>query len=240
MLWALASACLLAGCVGADATRAQALLQQAQVAQQAVRSEGFVVRLTFEADGHSAGLGMQGAAQLKGAGAGDFYLKAIPLGELATASAAQLNFTVVRRRGTVAFRTAAGTRTMSLPQAQTQLGAGVGNPTSFIDAARYVKSVSVDSTDLAGQPVDRIVGKLDTGKLMSSVGVGANGFAKQLLDGAGVHVGDIRAVLFVARDTHLLKVMFADMDIHAGGKTGHMHLSIALNDVNQPVAFPTL
>ena len=54
-----------------------------------------------------------------------------------------------------------------------------------------------------------------------------------------MRLGDIRAVLFVAEDTHLLKVMFADMDIQAGGKTAHIHLSIALNGVNRPVAFPT-
>jgi hypothetical protein len=226
--------------MGADANRAQALLQQAQVASQSVRSEGFVMRISFDAQGHSGGFALQGGAQLKGATAGDFYLTGMPTGEMAT-SATQFSFTAVRRGSTITLRTPSGTRTLPVPQAQSQLGTSVGNPTKLLDLAQYVKSVSVSSTQLGGESADRIVGKLDTSKLIGSVGgLGKSGLMKQLLEKANVHFGDIRAVIFVARDTHLVKVMFADMDISAQGKQAHIHLSIALNRINQPVAFPTL
>jgi hypothetical protein len=232
--------CSLAGCIGADANRAQALLQQAHVAAKSVSSEGFVMRISIDAQGRSGGFALQGGAQLKGAGAGDFYLTGMPTGEMAT-SASKFTFTAVRRGSLITLRTPSGTRTVPVPQAQSKLGTNVGNPTKLLDLAQYVKSVSVDSTQLDGTAVDRIVGKLDTGKLIGSVGnLEKNGLAKQLFEKAGVHFGDIRAVLFLARDTHLVKVMFADMAISAQGKQVHIHLSIALNRINQPVAFPDL
>jgi hypothetical protein len=230
----------LAGCSAGEAKRAQGLLQQAQVAEQSVRSEGFVIQIGFDAQGHSGGFAMEGGAELKGAGAGDFYVSGAPTGELAT-SAARFSFTAMRRGSTISVKTAAGMRTMPLPQAQSRLGTHISDPAQFLNIARYVKSVSVDSTTLDGKPVDRILGKIDTSKLVGSLGgLANNGLAKQLLERARLHLGDIRTVVFVARDTHLLQVMLADMDITAGGKTAHIHLSIALNRVNQPVAFPSL
>jgi hypothetical protein len=230
---------LASGCAGADANRAQALLQQAQAAQRAVRSEGFVIRLNFDAAGHSGGFAMQGGAQLKGANAGDFYITGQPTGE-AMPSASELNFTAVRRGSTITVKTPAGTRTIPVQQASARLGTNAEDPTRLLDLARYVKSVSVDSTSLNGAPADRIVGKIDTSKLLGSLGgLDKNALAQQLLQRLGLQFGDIDAVLFVARDTHLVRMMFADMDIGAGGKKVHIHLSIALNDVNRPVDFPT-
>jgi hypothetical protein len=239
-LLALASLpALAAGCTGADASRAQALLQQAQAAQQSVRSEGFVMQLSVAAEGRSGGLAIRGGAQLKGANAGDFYLTGQPTGSLA-AQAAQFNFTVVRRGSTITVRTPAGTRTMPISQAQSRLGMGVQDLTTFLDLARYVKSVSVSSTKLDGAPSDRIAGKIDTSKLLTSLGGHDNsGLAQQLLRRLGVRFGDVDAVLFLARDTHLVRVMLADMNIRAGGHNVHIHLSIVPNGVNRPVDFPT-
>jgi hypothetical protein len=239
-LLALACLPLLAvACTGADANRAHALLQQAQAAQQSIRSEGFVMQLSVDAEGHSGGLAIRGGAQLKGASAGDFYLTANPTGALA-AQAAQSEFTVVRRGSTITVRTPAGTRTMPVPQAQSRLGIGVEDPAKLLALARYVKSVSVGSTKLDGEPADRIVGKIDTSKLLGSLGgQDRSGLAQQLLHRLGVRFGDIDAVLFLARDSHLVRVMFADMNIGAGGRKVHIHLSIVPNDVNRPVDFPT-
>jgi hypothetical protein len=229
---------LAAACTGADASRAQALLQQAQAAQQSIRSEGFIMQLSVEADGRSGGLAIRGGAQLKGANAGDFYLTGHPTGALA-AQAAQSDFTVVRRGSTITVRTPAGTRTMPVPQVQSRLGM-VQDPARFLDLARYVKSVSVGSTKLDGAPADRIVGKIDTSKLLGSLGgQDRSGLAQQLLHRLGVRFGDIDAVLFLARDTHLVRVMFVDMNIGAGGRNVHIHLSIVPNDINRPVDFPT-
>jgi hypothetical protein len=229
-----------AGCAGADANHAQALLQQAQAAQQSIRSEGFVMQLSFDAEGRSGGLAMRGGAQLKGSNAGDFYVTGQPTGALG-AQAAQFDFTVVRRGSMITVGTPTGIRTMPMPQAQSTLGMSVTDPTRFLDLARYVKSVSVGSTTLEGAPADRIVGKIDTSKLLSSLGgANKNGLAQQLLQRLGLHFGDVDTSLFVARDTHLVRMMFADMEIGAGGHKVHIHLSVALNNVNRPVDFPTL
>jgi hypothetical protein len=64
--------------------------------------------------------------------------------------------------------------------------------------------------------------------------------AKQLFESAGLHFGDIHAVVVVARRKHLVKEMFADMEIAARGKKARVHLSIVLNRINQPVSFPSL
>ena len=197
------------------------------------------MQLSFDSAGRSGGFAMRGGAQLKGANAGDFYLTGQPTGALG-AQAAQFDFTVVRHGSTVTVRTPAGTRTMPIPQAQSGLGTSVQDPTKLLDLARYVKSVSVGSTTLDGAPVDRIVGKIDTGKLVGSLGgLDKNGLAQQLLHRLGVHLGDVEAVLFLARDTHLVRVMLADMDLGAGGHKAHVHVSIVLKDVNRPVDFPT-
>jgi hypothetical protein len=219
----------LSGCLGVDGPRAQALLQQAEQAQANVSSERFVMRFDIDADGHSASMAMQGGAYMKGPQAGDFYLTGTGSGAPELAS---LNFTVVRHGGTAAFRMNGSTHSISLPQEQQQFG----SPTDYLDLARHVKSVSVDATTYNGRPADRIVGKLDTQGLLGSAG----GLATQALGAAGVHVGDIRAVLFVSRDTHLVEVMFADITMSARGHKVHMHLSIATSDVNKPVSIPQL
>jgi RNase P/RNase MRP subunit p29 len=222
----------LTGCAGADAKRAESLLQQASVAQRAVMSEQFVVRMTFGADGHSGGLAMQGGAQLKGTNAGDFYLTAVPTGELDSSA---MNFTVVRRGTVVTAREGATTRTLSLPQAQSQFGANLNQVTHLLDIARYVKSVSVDGSDLNGRPADRIVGTIDTGRMLSLGSLG-----DRLLGGAGLGFGDIHVTLFIPHDTHLVEMLFADMDMKVAAHTAHLHLSVTINHVNDPLTFPSL
>ena len=230
----LAVACLpfaigLSGCIGADGQQAEALLQRANEAQAAVRSEQFVIRFDVEAEGHKVAMAMQGGAYLKGAHAGDFYFTATADG---SSDLKSLNMTIVRRGGTATVRENGRTVTVPAPTAEQQFG----SPSQFLDLERYVKSVSVDETDLGGRPADRIVGTLDTQALVGSAG----GLATKALGAAGVHFGDIRAVAFIPRDTHLMEVMFADMDVDAGGHSAHMHISIAASGINKPVAMPLL
>jgi len=235
ILACLVAPALLAGCVGADGRYAESLLQQAAAAQQSVRSEGIVMRFTMDADGHSGGVAMEGGAYLKGPNAGDFFMRGNGTGELALSGEAT-NFALVRRAGVVTVHAAGRTENMPVSEADAKFGPDVVDIAKFLDIAQYVKSVSVDETTLGGRPADRIVGKLDTSSLLKGVA----GFGTQALGAAGVHFGDIRAVLFVPHDTHLVEVMFADMTITAGGHKGHMHMSVAVNGINKPVSFPTL
>ena len=64
---------VLAACTGADAQKAQDLLDQSQVAAKSVRSEAFSMRMTMDSPANSVIVDVVGGMELKGAGAGDYY-----------------------------------------------------------------------------------------------------------------------------------------------------------------------
>jgi hypothetical protein len=227
----LLAAGLLAGCSPADAQKAEDILRQAQAAQQALTSESFVLKLSFSYEGQSAEIVMQGAGYTK---TGDFYMTMT--GSVPGLSSAPFDLAVVKRGGTVQMRQGGRTETLSLPQAQQQLGGTIDQFSQLTDLARYVKDGSVSAADFQGRPADKLVGVLDTQALFSA----AAGSSKDLFSRAGVHVGDLRVVLFVPRDTHLVEAMLADVTLNAQGKSVAMNLSLGLTGVNQPVEFPTL
>jgi len=219
----------VAGCSTAAGRQAEALLQRANAAHATVRSERFIVRFDIEAEGHNFTMAMQGGMYLKGPQAGDFSFIVTADG---TPELNSLNMTIVRHGATATIHANGQTVTVPAPTAEQQ----VGSPMQLLDLERYVKSVSVDETDLAGRPADRIVGTLDTQALLKS----AASLTTKALGSSGVSFGDIRAVLFIPRDTHLMEVMFADFDVHADGQTAHMHMSIATSGYNKPVAIPSV
>lgn len=228
LLAALGVSAGLAGCVGPDGRKAEALLQQAQHAQANVSSERFVMRFDVEAEGHQVSIAMQGGVYLKGPHRGDF---AFTVNGSGVPELENMTVTIVKHGATAAIRANGRTQELAVPTAERRYGSPVG----MLDLARYVTSVSVDSSQYDGRPADRIVGKLDTQALLANAG-----FASSLLGSSGVHFGDIRAVLFVPRDSHLVEVMFADLDIKAQGQTAHMHISLATRDIDKPVEIPQL
>jgi hypothetical protein len=141
-----------------------------------------------------------------------------------------LDVSIVQRGGVASVTENGRTERMPLSGADDEFG----SPTAMLDLARYVKSVSVGETDLRGRTADRIGGTLDTKALLDDTG----GLTATLLGLADVHVSDIRAVLFVPRDTHLVEVMFADFDISAHNEKAHVHLSFAASDIDKPVSIP--
>jgi len=230
----VAVAALVGGCTGADATRAKVLLQQSQVAQAGVRSESFVLK--FAADGgagFSYSIDLEGGGYVHGPRAGDFYATMSGSG---FPQADALRFTVVRHGGVVTFRSGGRTASMSLPAAQSQLGSNFTDMSRLLDLERYVKSVNVDSAIYNGRPADRIVGKIDTQRLLESFGSASSA----ALGSAGVVVGNSRVVLFVPRDTHLVEGMFADVTVDANGQKANLRISVALMSVDKPVAIPVL
>jgi hypothetical protein len=227
VLACLSAGALLSGCVGPDGPKAEALLHEATVAQQAVGSERFVLRYDIEAGGLSVTMAMQGGGYLKGRHAGDFVTAMSGSG---VPGLSGLDLTLARRGDVVAIRENGRTEHLSVAAAERRFG----SPTGMLDITRYVKSVSVDETQLDGRPADRIVGTLDTRALLGSGG----GVMTELLSSAGVRLGDIRAVLVVPRDTHLVEVMLADLDFSAQGKHVHVHLSLATSGFDEPVAIP--
>ncbi len=218
---------LLAGCIGAEGKQAETLLRRAALAQDGVTSERFVLRLDVETGGESMTMAMQGGAYLKGPSAGDFYLK---LTGSAGSEGGPLNASIMQRGNVAAIEEDGRAERIPVSEAEEEFG----SPTDMLDLARYVKSVSVDGTRLRDRPADRIVGILDTKALLESSGE----LTTKLLGEAGVHLSDIRAVLFVPRDTHLVEVMFADFDVTVHGEKAHVHLSVALSDFDKPVPIP--
>jgi hypothetical protein len=222
----LLAAGLLAGCTPADAQKAEDILRRAQEAQQAVATESFIMKLSFTYDGRSAEIDMQGGGYTK---SGDFFLTmtgAIP------GMPGAFDLAIVKRDGVVRVRQGGRTETLSVPQAQQQLGGSVDQFAQLTQLAGYVKDGSVNETDFQGRPADKLVGVLDTRAMLSS--------AAGLLGQAGLHLGDLRVVLFVPRDTHLVETMLADVTLDAAGKSVAMKMSLGITGVNQPVTFPTL
>ena len=226
----LLAAALLAGCNPADAQKAQDILQRAQEAEQAVTSESFLMKLSFTSEGQSAQLVMQGAGYAK---SGDFYLTMT--GSIPDQTTA-LDLALVKQGDVVRFRLNGRTQTLSVAQAQQQLGSSVGRFSQFTELARYVKDGSVSETDFQGRSADKLVGVLDAQAFFA----GAAGISQSLLSQAGLHFGDLRVVLLVPRDTHLVEALLADVTLSAGGKSVAMNMSFGITGVNQPVAFPTL
>ena len=220
----LVAAGLLAGCTAAEARRAEALLRQAQLAQRQVRTESFVLRLGVEGAGRTVSINIGGGAR-----AGDFFMQMSGSGFPGSNA---LDVAAERLGGTVTIRAGGQSETLPALAARTKLG--LGNVAGLVGAAQYVKSVSVDATDLDGRPADRIVGTVDMQRLIASLG----GVGSSALGIGGVHVGDARVVLFVPRDTHLVEVMLVDTTISAHGQSVDMHLSLALDGVNKPLSFP--
>jgi len=219
-------AAVLAGCSPADAQKAEEILRQAQQAQTALSSESFLIKLSFTYEGQSAEIDVHGAGYVK---TGDFWMTmtgSVP------GTATPFDLAIVRRGGLVRLRVNGRTEELPLAQAQQQLGGTADQFAQLTELARYVKDGSVSESDFQGRPADKLVGVLDTQALLSS----ASGLFAQ----AGLHLGDLRVVLFVPRDTHLVEAMVADVTASAAGKSVAMHLSLGIIDVDQPVTFPTL
>jgi hypothetical protein len=227
----LLAAATLSGCSPADAQKAQQILQEAQQAQQSVNSETFLVKLSFAVDGKSAEIDMQGGGYTK---TGDFYMTMS--GSMPGGTALPLDVAVVKRGGEVRLRMSGQTQTLSVAAAQQQLGGQLNTFSQFSELAKYVKDGSVSETDFQGRPADKLVGILDTQSMVASAG----GTSGDLFGKLGIHLGDVRVVLFVPRDTHLVEAMIADTTMSAAGKSVRMTMSLGVTGVNQPVDFPSL
>src|SRR5690349_9845771 len=147
LLVALGVSAGLSGCVGPDGQKAEALLQRAQEAQANVSSERFVMRFDVEAEGRQVSIAMQGGAYLKGPHRGDFVFTIDGSGVPGLES---MTTTVVRHGATAEIRANGRTQEIAVPTAESRYG----SPVAMLDLARYVTSVSVDSSRYDGRPAD--------------------------------------------------------------------------------------
>lgn len=229
---------LLAACSGADALKAEQLLQAANAAQSTISSETFSAHLTVDAKGQQMSLVLSGGGYAKGPQAGDMYME-MKISAPSLGAALPFDSIEIAKVGSSAWMTMGGKR-VDLPAATLAGATGSSDPLGAFDITKYVKDVHVDGGQvLDGKSVTKITGVLDTASLvqgLASLGGASAAAGLPSLDG---HVSDTRVVVYVDDQTHLLTAALADFSVHGGGTTVTMHLDVAVTGVNQPVALPT-
>ena len=231
----LGAALLLTGCSTEEGRRAQALLQQAEAAQQALESSTFEGELSFAYGGEQVSMQFSGATSQSGEwfsmrssgipGGGDFSMQVLV-------------------RGGRAWTNLGGSwDSMPVPS---ELGSsGTMSAAAFQQLASYVKEVRVTEHQLiGGKPVATIGGKIDTAAMIGAVmklGSVAGGVEGLSLDFSklGIEFGDIEAVLTIDERTHLLDSAFVTFSVAAQAERVDLELRYRLTSANEPVELPT-
>jgi hypothetical protein len=222
-----AAAAAAAGCSGADAKEAQALLVQSNAAFAEVRSATFTARMSLTGGPQELSMTMSGGGYAHGRRAGDFYV-------LATSD--NLGFrdlVLVNRSGRVSM-SLDGHSIGDVPIPNTT----AGNPLQLVDFSQYVKDVGVEHGKLIdGESMTKLTGVIDTaglakGALADITGAGGNG-----LD-LSKSLGDTRIVLYLSEATHLPMRGLVDVPMDVAGQKIAMHLDFAYTSYDQKVEFP--
>ena len=230
LLLLVAAAAAPAGCSGADAQEAQALLAQSDAAWADVTSATFSMRLSTSGAPQDFSVTMSGGGYAKGKHAGDFYV-------LATADNVGFgDFTLVNRNGRLSMSVDGQRYTTVAPPAQ-------NNPIQVVDFSKYVKDVRVEhGKELDGQAMTKLSGVIDTGGVVDET-LSSLGEVSQL-GGGGVDLskvlGDTHVVLYISDASHLPMRGLIDIPINMAGTKVTLHMDFAYTSVNEPVAFPGL
>jgi hypothetical protein len=222
-----------AGCSGGDAQKAQSILDESTTATAAVKSVSFAMRMWTS--GGPAGTDftvlMHGGGYQKGKRAGDAYVT------LSSADVPGLGAMTIVTRGNVVYVRAGG-RWARVPA---PAGQAKADPLAGFDLTRYVTQVRVDEGILVGEePMDRITGVIDTSAALDGLlgtlgGTGAAG-----LGSASDILGDIRAVLYVSKMTHLPMRTLVDLPMKIAGERIVMHMDIVFTGVDKRVDIPAV
>ena len=231
-LTAVLAACALVGCSGADAQRAQELLQQSNRALLEVESFRFAGRMTMKGpDGvGEISLAMRGAATQKGAGASylTMHAQGVP-------GFPKMTVVVRGRRAWIGM---SGSWTpMPVPPGQTSAAAQ-------FDFTPYVEDVQVESGPLLdGEPTVKIEGVLDTAAfaqgMLGQLGSLPGADSALLPDLSGV-LKDTRIALHLSETTHLPLRGLLDMAMEAEGERFELHLDFSMKGYDKPVRIPRI
>lgn len=221
------------GCSGVDAQKAQGILEESTTAMADVKSVSFAMRMWTSGGpaGSDVTVVMHGGGYQKGKRAGESYL---------TMNASDLPgmgaMTIVIRHNVLYVKAGGSWSRVPAPADQS-----AADPLAGFDITQYVTDVHVEGgVDIAGEPMDRITGVIDTSDALSGIlgtlgGSGASG-----LGDASDVLGDIRAVLYVSQTTHLPMRTLIDMPMHVAGETITMHMDLVITGVNKPVSIPSV
>jgi hypothetical protein len=227
LLLLTATAAVAAGCSGADAQEAQALLVQSNAAFADVRSATFTARMSLTGGPQEMSMTMSGGGYAHGRRAGDFYV-------LATSD--NLGFgdlVLVSRSGRVSM-SVDGRPIGEVPLPNTR----VGSPIQLVDLSQYVKDVEVEHGKLIeGELMTKLTGVIDTAGLAKGALADVTGAGGDGLD-LSKSLGDTRLVLYLSDATHLPMRGLIDVPIDVAGQKIVMHLDFAYTSYDQKVELP--
>lgn len=225
---------VLAACSGEQGERAEELLTRAQAAQARLTSATFDARVSFSLDRQTFGLVLDGGGYLNGRRAGDAIFTMRTEG---VPSGANVDVEAVVRGGRVAM--SVNGRRFSMPAPATAQRQFDWSKT-MLDLARYVKEVRVhEGRVVNGEPGATITGVIDTEKLLRALAgleplAEAAGQATPDLDDL-LDVGDIRAAVFVAERTGLIRSAVVSLTVEADGKKAKVDFTYRLKATNTTV-----
>lgn len=234
---ALALAVLpLLACSGEQGERAQQLLTRAQAAQAQLTSATYEARMNVSMDGQRFGLVMDGGAYLKGTRAGDQILSLRAEG---IPGAGSFDMQMLIRRRTASMSMDGQRLSIPLPASTTQQ---YDWSSTMLDLARYVKRVKVrEGRVVNAERGATISGVIDTEGLLKAVSkletfTQAAGPAAPDVGELAEHLGDIRAAVFVAQRTGLIRSAVISLGIDADGKKADIEFTYRLSSTNKAVA----
>jgi hypothetical protein len=224
---------VLAACSGEQGERAEELLTRAQAAQERLSSATFDARMSFSIEDQTFALVLDGGGYLKGHRAGDSIFTVRTEG---VPDGADVDLQAVVRGRTVSM-TVNGRR-FSMP-------GHASAPRQFdwlktvLDLAGYVKDVQVhEGRVVNGERGAKIIGVIETKELMEALaGLQplATAAGQPTPDLGDMDVGDIRAEVFVAERTGLIRSTFVSSTIKAGGQEAKVDLTYRLKSTNTTI-----
>ena len=227
LLLLTAAAAVAAGCSGADAKEAQAILVQSNAAFAEVRSATFTARMSLTGGPEELSMTMSGGGYADGRSAGDFYV-------LATSD--NLGFrdlVLVSRSGRVSM-SVDGHPIGEVPVPNST----ADNPIQLVDFSEYVKDVDVEHDKLIdGELMTKLTGVIDTAGLAKGALADVTGAGGDGLD-LSKSLGDTRIVLYLSEATHLPMRGLVDVPMEVAGQKIAMHLDFAYTSYDQKVEFP--
>jgi hypothetical protein len=227
LLLLTATVAVAAGCSGADAEEAQALLLQSNAAFAEVRSATFTARMSLTGGPQELSMTMSGGGYAHGRREGDFYV-------LATSDSLGFrDLILVNRSGRVSM-SVDGHPVGEVPLPNTT----AENPIRLVNFSQYVKDVGVEHGKLiAGQLMTKLTGVIDTAGLAEGALADVTGAGGDGLD-LSKSLGDTRIVLYLSEATHLPMRGLVDVPMDVAGEKIAMHLDFAYTSYDRKVEFP--
>lgn len=216
----LAVAVPLAGCAGAEARKAEALLGESNEAFAALATYRLGGLMTMETP--YGDIGFEISADVDQSEQAMFMTMSSP-----DLPGGHMEMVV---RGDSFWMSMDGSGWQPVPDPP----AGMNGAEQF-DLLPYVKDVEVDEgRTVDGEPAVKITGVLDLDSF-------AEGFMAGVPEGVDVDAsfGDTRIVVFLSERTKLPLRMLLDQSMEIEGETMEMHMELALTNLNEPVDIPT-